>query len=177
LKTNARVVVIGGGVVGASTLYHLAKRGWNDAVLVEMDELTSGSTWHAAGNIPTFSGTRNMIKLQHYSTQLYNELHNDPDYPFAYHQTGSIRLAQNQPRWEEFKHVTAMANAMGLGYELIDNAEMKKRNPYLEDHDLIGSLWDPNDGDIDPSQLTQALATQGVIEGRKCRIWRASFCR
>ena len=71
MKTNARVVVIGGGIVGASTLYHLAKRGWSDAVLVELDELTSGSTWHAAGNIPTFSSSRNIIKLQHYSTQLY----------------------------------------------------------------------------------------------------------
>ncbi len=160
MKTHARVVVIGGGVVGASTLYHLAKRGWTDTVLVEMDELTSGSTWHAAGNIPTFSSSRNMIKLQHYSTQLYAELCDQEDYPFAYHQTGSIRLAQNQPRWEEFEHVTAMANAMGFGYELIDNAEMKRRHPYLEDHGLQGALWDPNDGDIDPSQLTQALASK-----------------
>jgi len=165
LKTNARVVVIGGGVVGASTLYHLAKRGWTDAVLLEMDELTSGSTWHAAGNIPTFSSSRNIIKLQHYSTQLYADLCNDEDYPFAYHQTGSIRLAQNQSRWEEFQHVAAMANAMGLGYELIDTAEMKKRHPYLEDHDLVGALWDPHDGDIDPSQLTQALASKSRSMG------------
>jgi len=165
LKTHARVVIIGGGVVGASTLYHLAKRGWTDTVLVEMDELTSGSTWHAAGNIPTFSGTRNIIKLQHYSTQLYAELHDQPDYPFAYHQTGSIRLAQNASRWEEFQHVTSMANAMGLGYELLDTAEMKKRHPLLEDHDLVGALWDPHDGDIDPSQLTQALASKARAMG------------
>ena len=124
-------------------MYHLAKRGWTDVVLVEMDELTSGSTWHAAGNIPTFSGVRNMIKLQHYSTELYVKLAADPDYPINYHQTGSIRLAQNKSRMEEFHHVTGMANAMGLEYEMLDLAEMKKRNPFLEVHDLEGALWDP----------------------------------
>ncbi len=160
MKSQARVVIIGGGVVGCSALYHLAKRGWTDAVLVEMDELTSGSTWHAAGNIPTFSGTRNMIKLQHYSTELYKELAVDPEYPINYHQTGSIRLAQDQSRMEEFHHVSAMANAMGIEYEMLDLAEMKKRNPFLETHDLQGALWDPHDGDIDPSQLTQALAAK-----------------
>lgn len=165
MKSNARVVVIGGGVVGASALYHLAKNGWTDCVLVELDELTSGSTWHAAGNIPTFSSSRNILKLQHYSTQLYAELHTQEDYPFAYHQTGSIRLAQHQSRWEEFEHVTAMANAMDFGYELIDTAEMKKRHPFLEDHELVGALWDPNDGDVDPSQLTQALASKARAMG------------
>ena len=160
MKTHAKVVVIGGGVVGCSALYHLAERGWTDVVLVEMDELTSGSTWHAAGNIPTFSGSRNMIKLQHYSTQLYDKLSTDPEYPINYHQTGSIRLAQDQSRIEEFHHISAMANAMGIEYEMIDLPEMKKRNPFLEDHDLQGALWDPYDGDIDPSQLTQALASK-----------------
>jgi len=165
VKSNARVVVIGGGVVGASALYHLAKAGWTDCVLVELDELTSGSTWHAAGNIPTFSTSRNILKLQHYSTQLYAELHDQEDYPFAYHQTGSIRLAQHQARWEEFEHVTAMANAMDFGYELMDTAEMKKRHPFLEDHELVGALWDPHDGDVDPSQLTQALCSKARAMG------------
>ena len=165
MKSQARVVIIGGGVAGTSTLYHLAERGWTDCMLLEMDELTSGSTWHAAGNIPTFSGSRNMIKLQHYSTQLYAKLCVDPAYPINYHQTGSIRLAQNHQRMEEFHHITAMANAMGLGYEMIDTAEMKARHPFLEDHDVLGGLWDPNDGDIDPSQLTQAFASHARKAG------------
>lgn len=165
MKSAARVVVIGGGVVGCSALYHLAKRGWTDCVLVEMDELTSGSTWHAAGNIPTFSSSRNVIKLQHYSTQLYTELAADPAYPINYHATGSIRLAQTDNRMMEFKHVTAMAKAMGIEYEMLDLAEMKKRNPFLEDHGLKGALWDPYDGDIDPSQLTQALASASRAMG------------
>jgi len=159
VKSTARVVIIGGGVAGTSALYHLAERGWTDCMLLEMDELTSGSTWHAAGNIPTFSGSRNIIKLQHYSTELYAKLCDNPDYPINYHQTGSIRLAQNHQRMEEFAHVTAMAKAMGIEYEMIDTKEMKVRNPFLEDHDVLGALWDPYDGDIDPSQLTQAFAS------------------
>ena len=165
MKDHARVVVVGGGVAGTSTLYHLALRGWTDAVLVEMDELTSGSTWHAAGNIPTFSGDRNVMRMQHYSTELYARLAADPAYPIAYHQTGSIRLAQTPERMREFHHVTAMANALGFGYEMLDTAEMKRRHPFLEDHDLLGALWDPNDGDIDPSQLTQALASAARAMG------------
>ena len=158
MKSQARVVVIGGGAAGCSALFHLAERGWNDCMLLEMDELTSGSTWHAAGNIPTFSGVRNMIRLQHYSTQLYAKLCSDPEYPINYHQTGAIRLAQTRQRMEEFKHVTAMANSMGLGYELLNNKEIIEHNGFVETHNLKGGLWDPNDGDIDPSQLTQAYA-------------------
>lgn len=165
VKSTARVVIIGGGVAGTSALYHLAERGWTDCILLEMDELTSGSTWHAAGNVPTFSSSRNIIKMQHYSTQLYAKLSVNPDYPINYHQTGSIRLAQNRQRMEEFAHVTAMANAMGVGYEMISTAEMNARHPFLEDHDLKGALWDPHDGDIDPSQLTQAFASHARKAG------------
>lgn len=159
MNTHSKVVIIGGGVVGCSALYHLAERGWTDCLLLEMDELTSGSTWHAAGNIPTFSPSRNTIKLQHYSTELYAKLASSPEYPINYHQTGSIRLAQGDTRMEEYRHVTSMAHAMGLEYELMDAAEIKTRNPWLEVDDLVGGLWDPYDGDIDPSQLTQALAS------------------
>lgn len=167
MTLQARVVVIGGGVVGCSALYHLALRGWTDTLLLEMDELTSGSTWHAAGNIPTYSTSRNVIKLQHYSTELYDRLARDPAYPINYHQTGSIRLAQSTERMEEYRHVCAMANAMGIEYELLDTTEMKRRHPFLEDHDLEGALWDPHDGDIDPSQLTQALASAARSMGAK----------
>ena len=165
MKSQARVVIIGGGVAGTSALYHLTQRGWTDCMLLEMDELTSGSTWHAAGNVPTFSSSRNIIKMQHYSTELYAKLCDNPEYPINYHQTGSIRLAQTRQRMEEFHHVTAMANAMGIGYEMLDTKEMKARHPFLEDHDLQGALWDPHDGDIDPSQLTQALASHARKAG------------
>jgi len=124
---DVKVLIVGGGVAGYSALYHLALRGWTDAMVLEMDELTSGSTWHAAGNIPTFSSSRNIIKLQHYSTELYTKLAGDPNYPINYHQTGSIRLAQNESRWQEFQHVHDMANAMGLGYELLSPEQMQER--------------------------------------------------
>ena len=165
MKSHARVVIVGGGAAGCSALYHLTERGWTDCMLLEMDELTSGSTWHAAGNVPTFSGSRNMIQLQYYSTQLYAKLCKDPEYPINYHQTGAIRLAQSRARMEEFSHVCAMANAMGLGYELLSPEEVLARNPFLQAHDLAGGLWDPNDGDIDPSQLTQAYAHHARKQG------------
>ena len=158
LPSHARVVIIGGGAVGASTLYHLAKMGCSDAVLLEKNELTSGSTWHAAGNCPTFSGSWNMIKLQRYSAELFERLPGEVDYPMNYHRTGSIRLAQSDDRMAEFRHVAAMAGYQGLTYEVLGVNEVKDRYPHLELHGLKGGLWDPMDGDIDPAQLTQAYA-------------------
>lgn len=166
---DAKVLIIGGGVAGCSAQYHLGLMGWTDTLLLEMDELTSGSTWHAAGNIPTFSGSRNIMKLQHYSTELYAKLAKDPNYPINYHQTGSIRLAQHADRWREFQHVTDMANAMGLGYELLNNEQMQERLPLMSTEGLVGGLWDPHDGDIDPSQLTQALASASRKMGAKIK--------
>ncbi len=164
MKTHARVVVIGGGVVGCSTLYHLVKIGWDDVVLVERDELTSGSTWHAAGNCPTFSTSWNLLKWQRYSNNFYGRLAAEVDYPINYSVTGSIRLAQSRERMEEFHHVAGMARAQGIEFEILAANEMKDRYPFLELHDLEGGLWDPHDGDIDPSQATQAFA-KGARDG------------
>ena len=164
MKTHARVVVIGGGITGCSTLYHLTKLGWRDVVLVERDELTSGSTWHAAGNCPNFSMSWNMIKLQHYSTSLYAQLAEETDNAINYHRTGSIRLAHTKARMEEFEHGCAMARAIGIDFEMLTPQEIKDRCPFVEVHDIRGGLWDPGDGDIDPSQVTQALA-RGAREG------------
>ena len=158
MNERARVVIIGGGAVGCSCLYHLAKAGWTDCLLLEQDELTSGSTWHAAGNCPTFSGSWNIIKYQRYSTELYARLADEVDYPINYHITGSLRLAHSEHRMDEFKHVLSMAEAQGIDYELLGPNGARDRYPFLELDDIKGALWDPHDGDIDPSQLTQALA-------------------
>ncbi len=158
MTEQARVVIIGGGAVGCSALYHLAKAGWTDCLLIERDELTSGSTWHAAGNCPTFSGSWNIIKYQRYSADLYKSLAETVDYPINYHVTGSIRLAHSRHRMDEFEHVRSMAEAQGIDYELLTPEAARERYPFLELHDLKGAIWDPHDGDIDPSQLTQALA-------------------
>lgn len=156
--STARCVIIGGGVVGASCAYHLAKAGWTDTVLLEGNELTSGSTWHAAGNCPTYSSSWSMLKLQAYSTSLYRSLGARVDYPMNYHVVGAIRLAHCKERMREFEHVCSMANAQGLGFEMQTPAQLQERYPFLELHDLEGGCWDPTDGDIDPAQLTQALA-------------------
>ena len=170
MTDHARVVIIGGGAVGCSALYHLAKLGWTDCLLLERDELTSGSTWHAAGNCPNFSTSWNVIKLQRHSTKLYARLGEETGYPINYHITGSLRLAHSRDRMDEYKHVACMAQAQGIEFELLSPAEAKSRHPFLELHDLQGALWDPYDGDIDPSQLTQAYAKGAKDLG--CRIQR-----
>ena len=165
--TSARVVIIGGGVVGTSSLYHLAKAGWTDCVLLEKNELTAGSTWHAAGNVPTFSTSWSIMNMQRYSTELYARLGDEVDYPMNYHQTGSIRLAHTAERMQEFKRAASMGKYQGMDLEILTPDEIKERYPFIETHDLMGALYDPNDGDIDPAQLTQALAKGARDMGAK----------
>ncbi|WP_299955798.1 FAD-dependent oxidoreductase [uncultured Roseobacter sp.] len=156
--TTARVVIIGGGVVGTSTLYHLAKAGWTDCVLLEKNELTAGSTWHAAGNCPNFAGSWAVMNMQRYSLSMYRTLAEDVDYPMNYHVTGAVRLAHSKDRMMEFEKVASMGRYQGLEMGICTPEELKEYNPFMETHDLAGGLWDPLDGDIDPAQLTQALA-------------------
>ena len=169
MAEHVRVVVIGGGVVGCSCLYHLAELGITDALLIERDELTSGSTWHAAGNLPTFSTSWSVLKLQKYSAALYRRLAASAENPINYHLTGSVRLAHGRNRMDEFHHVQSMAKANGLNYEILSPGELKTRYPLIETHDLLGALWDPLDGDIDPSQLTQALGRAARALGARVR--------
>ncbi len=156
--TQARVVIIGGGAVGASALYHLAKAGWTDCVLLEKNELTAGSTWHAAGNVPTFSSSWSIMNMQRYSAGLYRGLGDEVDYPMNYHVTGSVRLGHSRERLQEFKRVAGMGRYQGMDLEVLAPDEIKTRYPFVSTHDLTGALYDPYDGDIDPAQLTQALA-------------------
>ncbi len=158
LPSTARVVVIGGGAVGVSSLYHLAKAGWTDCVLIERDELTSGSTWHAAGNVPTFSASWSVMNMQRYSAELYRGLADAVDYPINYHVTGSLRLAHTDERMREFQRVKGMGRYQGMAIDVLGVDEIEAKYPFIATHDLKGALYDPNDGDIDPAQLTQALA-------------------
>ena len=156
--STARVVIIGGGVVGTSTLYHLAKAGWKDCVLLEKNELTAGSTWHAAGNVPNFAGSWAVMNMQRYSAAMYRTLGEDVDYPMNYHVTGAVRLAHSKERMQEFEKVASMGHYQGLQMDICTPDELLQYNPFMETHDLMGGMWDPLDGDIDPAQLTQALA-------------------
>jgi dimethylglycine dehydrogenase len=155
---TARVVIIGGGAVGVSCLYHLAIAGWTDCVLLEKNELTAGSTWHAAGNVPTFSSSWAIMNMQRYSTELYRNLSKKVDYPMNYHVTGSVRLAHTLERMQEFERAKGMGLHQGMNLDVVSVDDLKARYPFLETHGLSGGLFDPYDGDIDPSQLTQALA-------------------
>ncbi|MEM9395334.1 MAG: FAD-dependent oxidoreductase [Pseudomonadota bacterium] len=155
---SARVVIIGGGAVGASCLYHLAKAGWTDCLLLEKNELTAGSTWHAAGNVPTFSPSWTIMNMQRYSTDLYRGLAEAVDYPLNYHVSGSVRLAHSKERLQEFQRARGMGQAQGMDLQILTPEELPQIYPFAEQHDLTGVLYDQYDGDIDPAQLTQALA-------------------
>ncbi|MEM1374249.1 MAG: FAD-dependent oxidoreductase [Pseudomonadota bacterium] len=167
LPSTARVVIIGGGAVGVSGLYHLAKMGWTDCVLLEKNELTAGSTWHAAGNCPSFSTSWAVMNMQRYSLSLYAGLAEEVDYPMNYHVTGSIRLAHSKERMQEFERAVGMGRYQGMDLEMMSTADMKDAYPFMETHDLAGGMWDPDDGDIDPAQLTQALAKGAREMGAK----------
>ena len=167
LPSTARVVIIGGGAVGVSSLYHLAKAGWSDCVLLEKNELTSGSTWHAAGNVPTFSSSWSLMNMQRYSAELYRGLADAVGYPMNYHVTGSLRLAHGDERMREFQRVKGMGRYQGMDIDIVAPGEIRARYPFIETHDLKGALYDPNDGDIDPAQLTQALAKGARDMGAK----------
>ena len=158
LPKYSRIIVIGGGVVGVSCLYHLAKSGLSNLLLIEKNELTAGSTWHAAGNVPTFSSSWAIMNMQRYSTELYRRLSKEVNYPMNYHVTGSVRLAHSEERMMEFQRAKGMGIYQGMDIDVIGLSELKSKYPFIETHDLKGALFDPNDGDIDPAQLTQALA-------------------
>ena len=170
---TARVVIIGGGAVGASALYHLALRGWTDCLLLERNELTAGSTWHAAGNVPTFSASWSIMNMQRYSAGLYRGLGAAVDYPMNYHVTGSVRLGHSDERMREFQKVVGMGRYQGMALETLSPGEIRAKYPFLETHDLKGALYDPYDGDIDPAQLTQALAAGARQLGARIERFRS----
>lgn len=158
MKSSARVVVIGGGIAGCSTLYHLTQEGWTDVVLVERDELTSGSTWHAAAQVTQFGGNQTMIALKQHSIKLYKALCADPEHPVSYHITGGMRTAYTQNQLDTYHHHVSLARGMGVDMEVIDAVEVGKRHPLMMTQGIVGAWWDPLDGYIDPSGITFALA-------------------
>jgi dimethylglycine dehydrogenase len=165
LQSHAKVVIIGGGIGGCSTLYHLTQLGWTDVVLVERDELTSGSTWHAAAQVTQFGANQTMVALKRHSIDLYRKLASDIDHPIDYHISGGMRTAYTQAQVDTYKHYIGMAKTMGVDMEFIDAAEVGKRHPLLDTSDMLGAWWDPLDGDIDPSGLTFALARKAREAG------------
>lgn len=167
MTTQARIIIIGGGIVGVSTLYHLAKAGEKDALLLERRELTAGATWHAAGNVHTQSAYANLSALQAYSLRLYDGLAEEVGQEVGSHVVGGFFLAQTKERMEEFKHLAGKFRALGLEYELVSPSEMKDKYPLLNVDDLEGGAWDPEEGYVDPYSVTMGLAAGARKYGGK----------
>ena len=167
MESHARVVIIGGGVVGVGTLYHLAKKGWSDVVLCERTELTAGSTWHAAGLLPLFNMSYAVGQLHKYSVDLYKSLEEETGQDVGFHVTGNLRLACTKDRMDEYRKYCGTANTIGVPFELITPSEVKSLWPLINPEGLIGALYHPDDGHIAPVDLTNALAKGARAKGAK----------
>ena len=158
MKTHARVVVIGGGVVGVGTLYHLAKKGWSDVVLIERKELTSGSTWHAAGLLPLFNLSYSVGQIHKYSVKLYDSLEAETGQHVGFKKVSNIRLARTKDRWDEFMYYAGVAETIGIKVNILTPQQVKEIWPLCETDGLLGAIQHPDDGYIQPADLTQAMA-------------------
>lgn len=158
LPTRARAVIIGGGVAGCSVAFHLAKLGWTDIVLLERKQLTSGTTWHAAGLIAQLRATANMTKLAKYSQELYGQLEAETGVATGFKRNGSITLALTRDRFEELQRGASMARAYGVEIETISAEEAARRHPLLDTHGAVGAVYLPKDGQGDPANIALAMA-------------------
>ena len=170
MKTHAQVCVIGGGVVGCSVLYHLTKLGWSDAVLLERSELTSGSTWHAAGGFHTLNGDTNMAALQGYTIKLYRELEELTGMSCGLHHVGGVTLADTSERMDMLKAERAKHRYMGLETEILSPAEIREVAPVTNTEGVLGGLYDPLDGHLDPAGTTHAYAKAARLSGAKIEL-------
>ena len=166
MKAHYRVVVIGGGVVGASVLYHLAKMGWSDVCLIERDILTAGSSWHAAGGFHTLNADPNMSKLQSYTIDLLKEIEKESGQDIGMHVVGGVHLAGTQERWDSIKHNYRRFQAIGIDdCELISVDEVKKRVPFINTDGIVGAMWTERDGHLDTTGTVHAYAIAAKKRG------------
>ncbi|MFZ5909743.1 MAG: GcvT family protein [Chloroflexota bacterium] len=167
LPSHAQVVIIGGGVGGCSIAYHLTLMGWKDVVVLERHELTSGSTWHSAGLVGQMRSDANLTRMMHYSTDLYRRLKDETGHDPAWREVGGIRLASSAERLEEIKRLVGMATSFGVPMELISAKEAQRMFPIMSIEGVVGAAYTPNDGMIDPTGLTNALATGAKSRGAR----------
>ena len=174
MKSHARAVVVGGGAVGAGIAYHLAKAGWSDVVLLERDELTAGSTWHAAGLLPLFNMSYATSHIHDYSVKFYKTLEEETGLNAGFSVVGNLRMAQTDARMDEYQLYATTADTIGVPYEFLTAAEIKSRWPLINTEDLKGALFHPTDGYINPADVTQAMAKgarqRGVEIVRKAQV-------
>ncbi len=167
MKSHAQVVVLGGGIHGVSTLYYLAREGWTDIALIEKGELTSGTTWHAAGQCPHFNGSLNFMKICDEGIQRYRSLEAETEQATGWHQAGGIRLARDAEELYWHKNVAAIARQCGVEMHIVGLDEIRELHPFLELHDVVGGAYTPNDGHVDPTSATNAFAIGAREMGAK----------
>jgi len=167
LPSQAAIVVIGGGIIGCSTAYHLARDHKADVVLLEQGKLTSGSTWHAAGLVGQLRSSASITRVLKYSVDLYKGLEAETGLATGWKMTGCLRLATNQDRWTEFRRLATTAKSFGMDMQLISPAEVKKMWPLMDVSDLVGASWLPTDGQASPSDITQSLAKGARMHGAR----------
>ncbi len=165
LPSSAKVVVIGGGVVGCSCAYHLAKFGWKDVILVERDKLTSGTTWHAAGLVSQIGPSATITKIRKYSLDLYKELEKKVDHSAGLRLNGALSIAQEEGRWQELKRQATTAQLYNFDVQILNKDQVKEKAPLIKNDDLLGGILMPGDGSGDPSGITQLLAKAAKSEG------------
>ena len=170
MRAEARVVVIGGGIFGCSLLYHLVKRGWSDVVLLEKNELTAGSTWHAAGLCTNFAHHLSVMRMRNHSVRLYRDvLEAETEQPTGFKDCGALRVTHCPDRMDEFRHVAAMGRWIDVDFRVIAPAELEEIYPLARTEGLIGAIWEPWDGFTDPTQTTNALAKGARAGGAEIR--------
>src|SRR6202020_2456225 len=167
LPASARVVVVGGGVIGCSVAYHLTKMGWSDIVLLERKQLTSGTTWHAAGLVGQLRESINMTQLARYTAELYRGPEAETGQATGYRQCGSISLATTADRLEELKRNASMAKTFGLPVHLVSPSEIRSLYPLVNTDDVLGGIHIPSDGYGNAVDITQALAKGARAGGAK----------
>ena len=165
LPKSTKVVVIGGGVVGCSVAYHLAKFGWKDTILLERDQLTSGTTWHAAGLVSQLGPTAAVTKIRKYTLDLYKELEKKVDHSAGLRLNGALSIAENPGRWEELKRQATTAQLYDVDVRILDKNQIKKECPIINTDEVLGGILMPGDGAADPSGVTHMLAKAAKVEG------------
>ena len=174
MKTHARVLIIGGGVTGCGLAYHLTKLGWSDIVLVEKNELTAGATWHAAGHLMHYSNGAILTKLQKETTDLFPKLEQETGQPVGFHRSGAIRLISHPDQQIEYRRAVAKAELLGVEMEIVGPQRVKELFPLIDTRNLLGGVYTPGDGHVDPSMLTFAYAkgarTGGVEINTQCKV-------
>ena len=165
LPSSTKVVVIGGGVVGCSVAYHLAKFGWKDTILLERDQLTSGTTWHAAGLVSQLGPSAAITKIRKYTLDLYKELEKEVDHSAGLRLNGALSIAQNKGRWQELQRQATTAQLYDVDVRILNKDQIKKNYPIINTDEVIGGILMPGDGAADPSGVTHMLAKGARMHG------------